>query len=217
MTSRYFGYASRAKELLKPLPMSRIKRLINLPPDSLVRVYSYQGDHAMTEFERVGYFSGNAEYIESDDETCEWFHPPYRWMHEQMAQRIPDFSGDYPIWAWFKRPSSKPKPRKYRGTNDRFRISALVPRKRILISDYELWHMPLNRGPICVTEAEYDSWPHGKDTKEIEATWPRVFEFPEILTPEQKFWIGNPSNYVLQACIDRIYAHEIVSVRSFDV
>ena len=77
-------------------------------------------------------------------------------MRDQMADRIKGFSGDYPVWAWLKRPSAKPKPCRYRGTREENRIIALVPRSRILLSDYDLWHNPLNNGPVASSEEEYD-------------------------------------------------------------
>lgn len=192
---------------MKPLPLSLVRHYENLGPDELVRVYSYQGEEAMDCYKAKGYLTGDSLHIESDDHD---FPKPYAWMREQMALRIPDFSGDYPVWAWLKRPSAKPKDRKYRGTKERYRFTALVPRSRILLSDYELWHSPLNQFPITLTEASFDA-EEGEDNPQ--ATWERIFEFPDSLPPDQRDWLGDCSRPRVQVCIDRIYVDEVVGIR----
>ncbi len=191
---------------MKNMSSKQVQKLLALHPEALIRVYSFQGDEAMAFYNQNGYLTGDKEYIETGDLWPE----PYTWMRKQMAEKIEDFSGDYPVWGWLKRPSAKPKPKKYRGTNERYRFIALVPRKRILLSDYELWHSPLNGSQISLTETEFDNF-----VGDPEPTWGRIFEFPLELTPDQKYWLGVPEKVRVQACIDRIYASEVVSIREF--
>ena len=198
---------SRSIELMKFIPVSRVRKLQQLDPDDTVRLYSYQGQEAYDHLMTKGYLAGDTTHLEADD----FFAEPYAWMREQMALRIENFSGDYPVWAWLKRPSTKPKPKKYKGTDEKYRIIAKVPMKRLLINDYEQWHFPLNRGPICPTEEEYDAF-----DGDIKATWPRIFDFDRPKTKKEIAWCGDPSKMILQVCADRIYENEIISVRIFD-
>lgn len=145
----------------------KIDRLVNLMGRSHIRVYTYQGPEAFENYKKNGFFSGNAEYI---DKTCDW-PEAYSWMRSQMELRIPGFTGDYPIWAWPKRPSAKTKLHKLQ-VDEKYRITALVPAERILPSDYDLWHSPLNNFAVTKTEAEFDTY-----TGDPKPTWDRIFDF----------------------------------------
>lgn len=199
-------------------------------PDALVRVWTYQGDDAWNIAQARGYFSGSSHHIENEDH----FAPaPYAWMREQMKKRLPDYSGDYPVWAWMKRLSAKKWPQKYMGTQERHRITALIPRKRILISNYETWHSVLNNGLLCDTEAEYDAfeaeWGFHPSTQSaeysrayaaaVEPSWEKIFSFcsPSDQTKDMIYWNGSAKKYILQACVDRIYLNEITNYRDMAV
>lgn len=194
---------SRANELMKRVPYSRLVAFSKLPADSLVRVYSYQQEEALGRMETYGYLTGPI-----DEAVDEYFRPAYDWMREQMAKRIINYTGEYPVWAWTKRCSSKNKVRKYRGTKESVRITAMVPKSRILLSDYERWHSPLNDSPVLRTEAEFDTF-HG----DPQPTWERVFDFTPPTDPKEIYWRGAGKYYRVQACIDRIYPHEIVNIK----
>lgn len=192
---------------MKTVPLSRLRKFESLPPQSLVRVYTLQGDEAMDNLSRDGYLSGDSQHIEQDGDWKE----AYAWMRSQMEKRIPDFSGDYPIWTWLKRPSSKPKPCRYRGTGENNRVIALVPKSRILLSDYDLWHSPLNNSPIYRTEPDFDLDALRDDPR---STWEQIFSFP-LRSREEIYWLGSMNGLRVQGCVDRIYSHEIVSTRSW--
>ena len=84
--------------------------------------------------------------------TEEHFRPAYRWMKDQMRQRLgkPPCAGCFPLWAWFQ----------WHGFNKRrpdLRFSGHLPRgetgvliefhaeeSEVLLSDFELWHYVLN-------------------------------------------------------------------------
>ena len=153
--------------------------------------------------EAYGYLTGPIE-----DAVDEYFKPAYDWMRQQMAERLVDYTGEYPIWAWLKRCSTKNKERKYRGTKEKVRITAMVPKSRILLSNYETWHSPLNNSPCVRTEAEFDTF-HGDPTP----TWTSVFDFTPPTDPNEVYWCGSGKYYRVQACIDRIYPNEIRDIK----
>lgn len=213
------GYRSH-----KGFPASRLKILESMDPDQLVRVYTRQDPLAVAEAQERGFFTGSHGHRPDDDD---FFDYPYEWMRQQMAERIPHFSGDLPVWTWLKkqnerkwieswikeeRKNSPPTPR----------IIALVPRKRILISCFELWHQHLNNWPVSFTEADDEAfekkWPHNiavntnpEYQSDVEANWTEVFN---ITGPRSAFLreIHGPVS-VVQACVDRIYMNEVVSIR----
>lgn len=217
---------NRANELMKHTPATYVRYLISLPPETPIRLYSYQSEHAWDRAEKMGYWSGDPDYIEG--ETHDWTNP-YRWIRDRMAERIPDFSGDYPMWAWLKRPSTKPKPRRYRGTGENIRLTIMVPRSRILLSDYDSWHSVLNSSFNCLTEREWDSFyerypvhetlmaPNDRARYfiEVEKSWHSCLEFTTYTDPVIRNWIGDTHRFRVQACVDRFLWDEIISVRRF--
>jgi hypothetical protein len=179
---------------MKKLFLRARKNIFDAPPDNLVRVYSYQHVNAYEAAKETGFFTGNHPY------RYEEYSDAYTWMRDQMSVRISDFSGEYPVWAYLKRPNLKADPI----PKDELLITALVPRKRMLLSDYNKWHHPLNDWPIYKDQAEEDI----RKDEPPSNTWDRCFE----ITNAPSEWWG-AGNYV-QACLDRIYLSEIVRVKS---
>ncbi len=208
--------------MLKTLTHAHIRSLIDSSPDTKIRIHTYQGEESMKAYERSGYFTGHAPYIENDRVWCD----AYRWMRDQMAVRIQNFSGDYPVWGWLKRHNNRQFPMHYTGSRESYRVTALVPRSRILFSQYDHWHHVLNNGAYTDTEREYDEFdkrfPGTNDSPEylaaIEPTWHKIFDFPDP-TGQTKVdigWRGDYRRMIVQACIDRIQASDIVSIRQMN-
>jgi hypothetical protein len=190
----------------------------------MVRLYSYQGQVAWDAAEKLGYWTGTLDHHVGDGDFG--WGPAYEWMRQRMAERVPDFSGDYPMWGWIKRPSTKPKPRKYRGTSDNIRLTVQVPRSRIVFSDYDAWHAVLNRSLNCATEAEWDEWSEAypwhwsmplSDAPEaekldyqrrymasIEPSWNRCLAFEPTTDPKALYWSGSSKHFRVQACVGSI-------------
>lgn len=198
--------------MTKPIAQSRIREFVDADPEELIRVYTYQAPEAWKAAQKRGYLTGSHNH----PNDVSW-DEPYEWMREQMAKRIPDFSGDLPVWAWLKRENGKKRVR-----DPYTRLIALVPRKRILASCYDLWHHPLNNWFIATTEEEdknYDQrWPkyigHGEDSqhqKEVELHWEKIFDLREARTGYTLKNYGVLER--IQLCVDRIYVNEIVGIR----
>jgi hypothetical protein len=180
-----------------------------MPPERLVRIYSLQSAVAWQRAREVGYFTGEADHVDED------FRHAYDWMREQMGERIPGYSGDYPVWAWIKRPNMRQWDRFDEPT---VLVVADVPRRRVLASDYHAWHTVLNNSYDTASEEEWD-WifsavpiPAPEPSLEAQrASWQKVFDLddPPIGSPAWK-WRGAPD--VVQLCIDRVSLDEIVRV-----
>ena len=83
----------------------------------------------------------------------------YQWMAEQMKKRIgepplPEIK--LPVWAWYQYDSkkrNKPPLSDHVKTNPDQRemmIEFEAPDELVLLSDFELWHHPLNGWNLCV-------------------------------------------------------------------
>lgn len=176
---------------------------MDMDPRTLVRVYTWQHPKGWEAALERGHLTGSHGSDEAYDGDMV---KPYEWMRDQMAQRIEDFSGDLPVWAHLKNQN----PRRIETIRNRVRIIAMIPRGRMLLSDLQTWDLPVNDGPICMDEAEYDAFPEDRDVRE---TWDRVFEIVDRPWHDGN-WIKAPTD--IQACIDRIALDEIVSVRHPD-
>ncbi|MES2497564.1 MAG: DUF3841 domain-containing protein [Pseudomonadota bacterium] len=212
---------------MKHLPIARARRLLTLPPSALVRLYSYQGQSAWDLAKARGYWTGSDPALE--DGEMGW-GPAYSWMRSRMAERVPGFTGDFPMWAWMKRPSAKAKAIKYHGMSANVRLTVVVPRSRIVFSDYMAWHFVLNRTLNCATEAEWNAhcalwplhWAVGDEQYKagylasIEPSWRACLSFEPVNDPAALSWSGSTKRFIVQACVDRFYWHEIVAVRRFD-
>jgi hypothetical protein len=191
--------------MAKRASLSSRMRLSAMPPEETVRIHTYQDAAAWDAAQGRGYLTG--EETPRDDLWESVWERPYEWMRSMMKQRIGQFSGDLPVWAFLERQN----PRSQRWIRGKVRITALVPRGRILLSDYDAWHLPLSRSPVTLRGEEWDRLHADGDPDEttMMATWPLVLE---IVRPEgfDWRWIGDVDR--LQACVDRITLDEIVSV-----
>ena len=200
----------------RTIPLSRVQKMLALPPDTLVRVYTHQHASAVREAELRGYLTGEHPYADS------YLRQGYEWMRNQMSECIENFSGDLPVWAWAKRPYVARK-RNVDARDDRVRVTAMVPRGRFIVSCFHDWHNCLNRSPIVKSHREYDEYektfPLGsRDPQEddyVVSTWHRVFEFENRTDAEELEWRGSNKKAIPQLCIDRIYWDEVIRVRDW--
>lgn len=81
----------------------------------------------------------------------------YDWMAEQMRKRVgepPRPEIKYPIWVWYQYISKKrPVPTMSSKDIEKQETEAVmleleVPDKEVLLSDFSIWHLPLNNGAI---------------------------------------------------------------------
>ena len=172
-----------------------------------MRLWTIQSVARLAHLDRDRVIYGSPEHVSEP----EWM-VPYSWMVEQMRKRLPDFSGNHPIWAY----THKPDLRTHRHYGDpgefQVRMEIEVPDGRCLVSDFELWHFVLNGQPIG-TRTEWDEWEvllksKRFDTPKAFETWERVFDKDFHLSDSD--WFGSES--VQQVCIDGLKAVEVIHV-----
>lgn len=192
------------------------------PPGTLMRVWTFQEHKALDELKTHGQFHSCFQPDTGSDGSLDdpaW-NRAHHWMHEQMSRLVPDFSGQYPVWAWPKRPNLR-LCRRLWPRQSLWLIAADVPAQRILASDYDLWHIPLNGGRITKSAAEDADL----DAAGAAATWgwEKVFDIG-FLHPDPRVsrgrsqgyvadWIGGSSSVIVQLCVDGIRLPEVRSIR----
>ena len=200
--------------MIRSTTRAQLARLLALPAHAPVRIHTFQHPAALEKARADGTLRGSpadAQYPEA-----------YEWMRGRMADLMPGHSGDLPVWGWLRRIDGREKWREGAAT---VRITAMVPRGRLLISDLDMWHAVLNDHPVFLDETEHDlhddSWtrhprPGDEDRAAYEAemipTWDRVFD---PLAPADHQWWGDRRRMPLQACIDGVRLDEIVAVRHY--
>jgi len=201
----------------RTLPLSRLRRLIDMPADALVRIHTLQSDAGISAARQRGFFCGDRDAVETD-----WFLPAYEWMRDRMSERVPDFSGDLPVWAWARRPVIRRR-RDPSLRETRTRITALVPRRRILVSCFHDWHECLNGMPITYSEEEWNAYekafPIGDRCEEhrlfVQETWNRVFDLHLPRDAAVMEWRGSNIRVTPQLCVDRLHLDEVISMRPY--
>lgn len=188
---------------------------------SLIRVWTIHPVAAWESFQRTGELRGSAQHAEP------YFRRAYEWLRGQMKKRLPSYVGGWPVWAWVRWSPESPRPdlrasgHLPHGTHG-VRIELLVPEERVLISDYELWHMVLNDSYLSWSEAEDERWcaraESGGVTAEVlqrekEASWERIFDFSSPHRDPE--WWNDYVTASLQAAVEVFRLNEVRDVTPF--
>lgn len=172
-----------------------------------------------------------------------YYRAQYRWMMRQMREREKGTGKRYPLWFHDQKIDMRgvhgPGGRKF------LRVEVEVPEERALVSDYMLWHSPLNNSLLAVTEAEWEAfhdeeerrlgkrrgrfilpnaWWMNPDSdyppdlrERILDSWERIFpdRWHEFVDPG---WSGpcNCGSYNdRQAVVEELYTEDVVKVEPF--
>ena len=150
---------------------------------SAIRVWTIQRADCWKQVRRDGVLRADGRRI--------WrhFRPAYRWLMEQMARRLPDYVGGFPVWFWHSpKPDLRNSAHLETGTRG-VRLEAGVPADRVLLLDFDAWHCVLNHWRLSMTEREDDAWDKRVKLKgpltaaleeELQVTWERVFDLATL-------------------------------------
>lgn len=191
----------------------------------MVRIWTHQHPAALKVAAETGRLTGSHAFRASGvagEELADRYLPLYEWMRDRMAERTEGFSGDLPVWAWAARPSGRRQMAAERESHAR--VCALVPRRRILASDFGLWESAMQGWPVCLDEAEWEARAGEADRvfreggeaagwRAFSGTWERIFDVGKERGAEQAAWLGGFSTRDVQLCVDGIRIEEIVHVR----
>lgn len=154
------------------------------------------------------------------------FRQAYDWMRGQMAERLPEYGGHYPWWAYDYRVDLRSW-RYQVGPGPHVRLDLALPPERVLLSAYGAWHAVLGRTylPQGTGEDEWDREGGGWDDElrqnglnpsspeplpeprksRLEASWQRIFDVDDLRATN-----------TIQACFERLELADVVEVTRFD-
>ena len=130
----------------------------------------------------------------------------YGWLNNKLNEKDPKPNNvQYPIWAWYRFDGKEKKPdlrHSCYGTRGEKMVcmELEVPDDKVLLSDFDLWHFPLNNWWLDpelfkdeYSEEEYDKnheWFKGlgkeEQQKEKEKSWEQIFN----IEPFESDWIA---------------------------
>lgn len=181
----------------------------------------------------AGVFRGDRRYVP------DFFLPAYRWLSQQMQQRIgtPPQPAACPVWAWYQwGTADQPKPdvpaycsHLPRGTA-RVCLECIIADDRVLLSDFDLWHHVLNAWYIPTSEADdlafEAAWgPHRPPTlaanpdaddvlvQQIRASWHRIFD----LDWEEEYCTRKRAEKVIQATFWELRREDVQDMQLYIV
>jgi len=162
------------------------------------------------------------------------FIDSYNWMIEKMVQKIGNRSeNNFPIWAWYQYQSKQKRKPDLRhsvffpkGTKG-VRIEIEKDQKDVVLSDFELWHYPLNKwfigeneksaiafeneiSKLGLNQFKFDSYPQKIKLKIIES-WDKIFD----LKFDDPYYTQPENDKCLQATFWEIRKEEIINVDFF--
>ncbi|RAP50444.1 MAG: hypothetical protein BZ138_06660 [Methanosphaera sp. rholeuAM270] len=177
----------------------------------------------------------------------------YLWMADQLRRRTgqaPPPGTRFPIWAWRRQwcrsldapNAGKPDMRSWT-TNEPeevVRLKLEIDESRVLLSNFDLWHIPLNRGYASLTredddafdkwyaahapedEFQRDIWDFSKQEpflrearRRVFKSWELIFELELESVQYDSDWCGNIEDDIIQAVFWEIRSDDIVSAEHF--
>ena len=176
-----------------------------------------------------GIIYGEKKYVEPD------FLYSYDWLVKKMEERIGNrpFPECYPVWSWFQYTNSKRRKPDLRsrgfipkGTKG-VRIEINKNENDVLLSDFHLWHHPLNYYSIDDNEEESDAFDRLLEQNNINFVDKESYT-PEIRQIVEQSWdklldMDYAPEYAafpfeekaIQATFWSLSVHEIVKVEEF--
>lgn len=209
-----------------------------------MELWTLQHPDVWSALEKEGIWHVNEKHLEfpeHEDNDFNHLHYAYKWYADQMKRRIgsPPKGVRFPVWAYFKRRGrmdGKPDMRFerwfYSGQVDRLRLD--VDDDRVLLSDYDEWHTPLNYWFLSRSQAESEAfeewcrslgvdfhdifdWSKNSPTlhevrKRLEASWSLMFDM-EVERDEE--WHHPYLERTIQATFWELRREDVVSVEHF--
>ena len=185
-----------------------------------MRIYTIQSIQTWHALRQQGVLRCDAERV------WDGYAAAYDWMRSQMAKRIPGYGGGYPIWGWY-RPKQDLRSWRHRWKEPSALLIAEVPAERVVLSDFDAWHMVLNTGYLSLTEEEsdyyenhvlpaarYEDMPRQYQAI-VEANWERIFDLEAL--SRSPLWTIEGQDPCIQACVEHVELTEVVRAKPFNM
>lgn len=197
-------------------------------------IWTIQPPCVWHQLQSTGELTTNTELLIADwGETWNWVKEPYEWLAEQMSQRISPRPGPntYPLWGWYqynginhKRPDLRHSAHVPRG-EPAVMLKVEIPKQDLLLSDFILWHAPLNMQYLEKSNREELRWKKllktrnatgfatlDQDLRElVEKSWLNIFE----LDKTNRYWGTTLQNRCIQATFWKLSINQVQEVTHF--
>jgi hypothetical protein len=199
------------------------------------RIWSILTEQAWDHLQRRGRLRAARRHVIKE------FLRPYIWMAEQMERRlsVPRPSKDaMTIWAWYQWEGKRCKPdlrsAGYLTKGEQgVRVELQVDDRRVLLSDFDLWHYVLNYSYLPESEEAGEAFekklakagfsfckcdhqhplPHAQYRREIEESWERIFD---IGWADRRHRIADPpKKKSIQATLWEILLADVANAKEF--
>lgn len=165
--------------------------------------WTVQRKQAWEQFQLNGTMSGNRSFMD------DWWATKYQWMMEQMRKRIKGYGGKYPVWVWTERPDLRQSALLSRGTEGVL-LKLELPPEKVLLSDFDAWHIVLNEGYVGLSEQELDLYYNDKETPiTAQESWERIFDLQAVR------WDSECGEYQTQGVVEEIKLSQVLHVKPF--
>lgn len=202
-------------------------------------LWTIQTEYAYKELVKEGRLITNPEFLMLNSEIQ--YKIAYDWISDIMKEKIERKPLDavYPIWTWYsylgkrKKPDLRCSAHQKKGTKSVL-LEVRIPNEEILISDFEMWHYPLNLWYIPVNDEDDEKFdkkysvarlklfsdcdmqnPYNNDAlmalQEMKKSWKRIF----LTVNEAQKRIQAGEKLELQATIWEIRLENVVKVQHF--
>lgn len=172
-------------------------------------------------------------YCDRESWFCQEYRGMYDWMADEMRKRIgnpPNPEVRYPLWAWYqytsrKRPKPPVSPNMLASDQEEgVMLEIEIPDDEVLLSDFGLWHVPLNGHPISDDKnlmhrfdafrekhgcsCGFEDYP-GELQHDIMVTWSVIFD----LRTRLRRWVAKAMwNRSIQACFWELKLEQVKEV-----
>lgn len=177
--------------------------------------------------EVVQYLDKNDVYRMEDFSLTGWgdycsMKTAYQWLCDEMVRKIssPKFDTQLPIWCWHtingkrKKPDMRESCHAPTGT-EIYRLTLEIPDELVLLSDFALWHYPLNDWHISTSEQEDESFEslslEQQERVKIDS-WKYVFQ---IDMEDDGYLFGKNSDKYIQGTFWELKSCDIIKVEKF--
>lgn len=198
-----------------------------------MRIVTYQPINFVSELIRQGdYITADTDKVDTElKKLSKDFEKAYNWMCIQMHHRVghPPKDVKYPIWGWRVYDgldmdteegitASAYSARLNDGSPLLFQIILDIPEEKLLLSDVELWHFPLNGWPIipmCSQRGDNALTMILKDASSkvcdqfTEESWKWIFEIGR----GSAYMVGDTPGHYVQATFWEIKPEYVVKIK----
>lgn len=151
-----------------------------------MRLWTIQKEEVVEVLEKDGVYRTDANLIREPH-----FLSSYDWLSKHLEEKDANPNGvSYPIWAWYRRDGKEKKPDLRRSEYETSGVKCVcieleVPDKKVLLSDFDLWHYVLNNWWLDDSKNEeefnelykwFDTLPYEEREKLKRESWEKIFD-----------------------------------------